>query len=65
MSRPAAFPLHGPTFSSYAAEEVSWLLTDLSQIALEAPIALREEAVQAGRSHYAESLPVEYHPTEE
>jgi hypothetical protein len=58
-------PLHGPAFSSYTAEEVSWLLTDLSGIRLEAPVAVREEAAQSGRSHYAESLPVEYQPTEE
>ncbi|GAA0804564.1 cysteine protease StiP family protein [Spirilliplanes yamanashiensis] len=65
MSRPAAAPLHGPGFSSYAADEVSWLLTDLSDVELEAPVEEREEAIQAGTAHYAESLPVEYQPTEE
>lgn len=55
-------PLHGPAFGSYAAEEVSWLLTDLSAVDLEAPTAAREEAVQSGAAHYAESLPVEYQP---
>ncbi|GAA1972260.1 phosphoribosyltransferase [Kitasatospora viridis] len=55
-------PLGGPGFSSYRAEEVRWLLTDLSGVALEAPTAEREAAVQTGRAHYAESLPVEYQP---
>ncbi|HST81752.1 MAG TPA: phosphoribosyltransferase [Kineosporiaceae bacterium] len=54
-------PLTGPAFGSYAPEEVSWLLTDLSQVALEAPIHEREELVQSG-GHYAESLPEEYQP---
>ncbi|MFD1213620.1 phosphoribosyltransferase domain-containing protein [Arthrobacter sp. GCM10027362] len=64
---PAAFPapLHGPDFGSYAAAEVSWLLKDLSQVQLEAPTAERERAIQAGTAHYAESLPVEYHPSAE
>ena len=55
-------PLRGPAFGSYAADEVSWLLTDLSELDLEAPTAQREEAVQSGAAHYAESLPVEYQP---
>ena len=55
-------PLHGPAFGSYRADEVSWLLTDLSDAALEAPVEEREEAIQAGAAHYAESLPVEYQP---
>jgi len=54
-------PLSGPTFGSYSAAEVSWLLTDLSQVALEAPTHEREELVQSG-GHYAESLPEEYQP---
>jgi hypothetical protein len=44
---------------------VSWLLKDLSAVALEAPVEEREEAVQQGGAHYAESLPVEYQPTAE
>jgi hypothetical protein len=44
---------------------VSWLLTDLSEVALEAPTEEREEAVQSGGAHYAESLPVEYQPSPE
>ncbi|MEY9965390.1 hypothetical protein ABIA33_003432 [Streptacidiphilus sp. MAP12-16] len=62
-SLPAA--LHGPAFSSYRADEVSWLLKDLSGITLEAPTEEREEAIQQGGAHYAESLPVEYQPTVE
>lgn len=38
------------------------MLTDLSDVALEASAEEREEAVQSGRAHYAESLPVEYQP---
>ncbi len=56
-------PLHGPDFSSYAHDEVAWLLRDLSDVELEAPTEEREEAIQAGGAHYAESLPVEYQPS--
>ncbi|WP_063753323.1 phosphoribosyltransferase [Streptomyces sp. NRRL S-87] len=56
-------PLRGPAFSSYAADDVGWLLQDLSDVALEAPTEEREEAIQAGGAHYAESLPVEYQPS--
>jgi adenine/guanine phosphoribosyltransferase-like PRPP-binding protein len=59
-----AAPLTGPTFGSYAADEVRWLLKDLSTFALEAPLEHREAAIQAGSAHYAESLPIEYVPTE-
>jgi hypothetical protein len=55
-------PLRGPAFGSYRADEVAWLLTDLSGVALEAPVEEREEAVQSGGAHYAESLPHEYQP---
>jgi hypothetical protein len=57
--------LHGPAFGSYAADEVSWLLTDLSSHRLEAPTAEREAAMQSGAAHYAESLPIEYQPDEQ
>ncbi|WP_329409421.1 phosphoribosyltransferase [Streptomyces sp. NBC_00704] len=65
--RPAMLPepLRGPAFSSYAPEEVGWLLQDLSDVTLEAPTEEREEAIQAGGAHYAESLPVEYQPSEQ
>ncbi|MFD7453272.1 phosphoribosyltransferase [Kitasatospora sp. NPDC059827] len=64
---PAALPtpLYGPEFSSYRPEEVAWLLKDLSDVPLEAPTEEREEAVQHGGAHYAESLPVEYCPSPE
>lgn len=62
---PLPSPLRGPEFGSYAPQEVSWLLTDLSAVALEAPVEEREEAVQRGGAHYAESLPVEYQPDRE
>lgn len=56
-------PLRGPAFSSYAPDDVGWLLQDLSDVQLEAPTEEREEAVQSGGAHYAESLPVEYQPS--
>ncbi|MFF3401358.1 phosphoribosyltransferase [Streptomyces sp. NPDC002659] len=56
-------PLRGPAFSSYAPDEVGWLLQDLSEVDLEAPTEEREEAIQSGGAHYAESLPVEYQPS--
>ncbi|MFE9659488.1 phosphoribosyltransferase domain-containing protein [Streptomyces sp. NPDC005955] len=56
-------PLRGPAFSSYAPEDVGWLLQDLSSVTLEAPTEEREEAIQQGGAHYAESLPVEYQPS--
>jgi hypothetical protein len=59
--RPA--PLRGPDFGSYQPAEVGWLLTDLSAVSLEAPTEEREEAIQAGGAHYAESLPIEYQPS--
>lgn len=55
-------PLCGPEFGSYAAHEVSWLLKDLSDVDLEADVAEREQRIQAGEAHYAESLPIEYQP---
>ncbi|MFE6891674.1 phosphoribosyltransferase [Streptomyces sp. NPDC057694] len=58
-------PLRGPAFSSYAPDEVGWLLQDLSDVRLEAPVEEREEAIQSGGAHYAESLPVEYQPSEQ
>ncbi|MGK4905818.1 phosphoribosyltransferase [Streptomyces albus] len=62
---PPPAPLHGPAFSSYDPEDVAWLLRDLSDVPLEAPTEEREEAIQAGGAHYAESLPVEYQPSPE
>ncbi|MDT0377325.1 phosphoribosyltransferase [Streptomyces sp. DSM 42041] len=62
---PLPQPLRGPFFSSYDPEDVGWLLQDLSDVTLEAPTEEREEAIQRGGAHYAESLPVEYQPSEE
>ncbi|MFD9204808.1 phosphoribosyltransferase [Streptomyces sioyaensis] len=64
-SMPLPEPLRGPAFSSYAADEVGWLLQDLSGVSLEAPTEEREEAIQRGGAHYAESLPVEFQPSQE
>ena len=55
-------PLTGPAFGSYHRDEVRWLLTDLSHVPLEADTAAREQLIQSGRAHYAESLPIEYQP---
>lgn len=55
-------PLAGPEFGSYATDDVQWLLKDLSHLALEADVADREQRIQSGQAHYAESLPVEYQP---
>jgi hypothetical protein len=65
LGYPLPEPLRGPLFGSYAAEEVGWLLKDLSTAALEAPTEEREEAIQFGGAHYAESLPIEYQPNAE
>lgn len=62
---PLPAPLTGPTFGSYPADDVTWLLKDLSHLALEAPTADREHAIQSGAANYAESLPVEYSPSPE
>lgn len=59
----AATPLNGPDFGSYPPADVTWLLSDLSDIDLEAPTEEREEAIQSGGAHYAESLPIEYQPS--
>jgi hypothetical protein len=58
-------PLVGPSFGSYAPDEVRWLLKDLSHVALEGDVAVREQRIQAGVAHYAESLPVEFQPDED
>lgn len=58
-------PLTGPAFGSYSAEDVQWLLKDLSEVELEVVTEEREEAIQSGGAHYAESLPIEYQPTSE
>ncbi|MEO9329509.1 cysteine protease StiP family protein [Gordonia aurantiaca] len=55
-------PLRGPGFGSYAPDEVTWLLKDLSDVALEGDLRERERRIQSGQAHYAESLPIEYQP---
>lgn len=57
-------PLRGPEFGTFAADEVAWLLKDLSSVELEAPTDEREAQMQSG-GHYSESLPVEYRPPAE
>lgn len=64
MKNTYPIPLTYPEFGSYSADDVKWLLKDLSDAELEAPLEDREEAIQAGQAHYAESLPIEYQPTE-
>jgi hypothetical protein len=49
--------------TSYDSAEVSFLLTDLSDVQLEMTVAEREKQVQAGRN-YAEMLPMEARPSE-
>lgn len=63
-SEPTSGPraLYGPGFGSYARDDVAWLLKDLSDAELEADLAYREQRIQAGVAHYAESLPIEYQP---
>lgn len=62
---PLPSPLVGPAFGSYPAEDVEWLLKDLSSAQLEAPKEEREAAIQSGRASYAESLPQEFEPSPE
>jgi hypothetical protein len=50
--------------SSYPADEVSFLLTDLSGHSLELGLHEREQAIAAGRN-YAEMLPIEFAPSAE
>ncbi len=57
-------PLRGPDFGSFAEAEVGWLVTDLSEVELEAPTEEREVRAQRG-GHYSESLPIEYVPPPE
>lgn len=57
-------PLYGPDFGSYTADDVAWLIKDLSNVQLEAPTEDREESIQSGNAHYAESLPIEFQPDE-
>jgi len=49
--------------SSYAPEDVVFLLRDISHAVLELDNDKRERLIQSG-THYSEMLPVEYHPSE-
>jgi hypothetical protein len=57
-------PLTGPTFSSYDAMDVQWLLTDLSDLPLEREVEERYLDRSEGK-HYSEDLPIEYVPSRE
>ncbi|MGY1609356.1 MULTISPECIES: cysteine protease StiP family protein [unclassified Geodermatophilus] len=59
--QPPLAPAVPGRFGSYPVEDVTWLLTDLSGVALERGTEDREEAIQSG-THYSEMLPVEYQP---
>ena len=59
----STYPLRGPVFSTFQAQDVGWLLEDYSALALEAGKEQREALIQSGELHYADSLPVEYEPT--
>lgn len=65
VQAPFPTPLVGPAFGSYPAEDVRWLLKDLSSAQLEAPKEEREAAIQSGKASYAESLPQEFEPSPE
>ncbi|MDR6506730.1 phosphoribosyltransferase domain-containing protein [Arthrobacter oryzae] len=58
-------PLAGPAFGSYAPGDVTWLLKDIGDAALEAPAADREAVMQGGGGSYAETLPIEYSPSQQ
>ncbi|MDP9905632.1 phosphoribosyltransferase domain-containing protein [Arthrobacter bambusae] len=63
QQEPFPSPLTGPSFGSYAPDDVQWLLKDLSSAKLEAPAREREAAIQSGKASYAESLPQEFEPS--
>lgn len=49
---------------SYAADDVVFLLRDLSHIQMEKSVEEREKNIQLGTMHYSEMLPIEYQPSE-
>ena len=57
-------PLHGPEFSTFSPDAVTWLLDDLSDLALEAPVDEREKRKALGLQHYSDDLPIELPTTE-
>jgi hypothetical protein len=50
-----------PAMGSYHPDDVTFLLKDLADVAIERGTEEREELIQGG-THYAEMLPVEYQP---
>ena len=52
-----------PHIGSYEPDDVTLLLSELSADGLELPAAYREQLLREG-GHYAETLPIEYRPTE-
>ena len=50
--------------TSYPAEDITFLLKDLSDVQIESSVESREQLFQTG-SHYSESLPIEKRPTPE
>jgi hypothetical protein len=50
-----------PRFGSYRPDDVTFLLKDLGDLAIERGTEEREELIQTG-THYAEMLPIEYQP---
>ncbi|WP_442893557.1 cysteine protease StiP family protein [Bacillus sp. 2205SS5-2] len=50
-------------FGSYPKEDVTFLLKDLSSLAIEKETNEREREIQSG-THYSEMLPVEYEPSQ-
>ncbi|TWH00064.1 RNA binding Pelota-like protein [Nocardioides sp. J9] len=61
MTTTGAAPAAPARFGSYPPEDVTWLLSDLSDVALERSTEERERAIQGG-THYSEMLPVEFQP---
>lgn len=57
-------PLCGPEFSTFSPDAVTWLLDDLSHLALEAPVDEREMRKALGLQHYSDNLPIELPTTE-
>lgn len=50
---------------SYAPEDVTFLLRDLSHLEIEKSTEEREANIQSGKMHYSEMLPIEFQPNEE
>ncbi|KAB2952742.1 hypothetical protein F9B85_08070 [Heliorestis acidaminivorans] len=64
MVVPEAIVPHPDPMGSYRADDVVFLLKDLSGMVEEVPTEERERMIQKG-VHYSEMLPLEYKPTQE